>query len=188
MVLSSIQRQGAILDDDPLIFGKGTKLIVLPKGVRTTNGTLSILSNKNKPQVCLAAGYYSEKQEMNITEEDSSGMKTSTLKETNNAPFSTTRKTFFFAGFADEKKTMTDCWFMGAPAQRQEESTPTPMTPSSKECEENPGGPNGTGTGRHRNFEQQKTNFRSLLVHGLRLIFAKVVAFDMMITVKAAFF
>ncbi|XP_070989157.1 uncharacterized protein [Oncorhynchus clarkii lewisi] len=174
---------------DKLTFGKAINLIVEPNGT-PARPTLSILTplhkigNDDQPEVCLATGFFPRIENMNLT----LGNNVTVPHKTTKAALSSTR-TYFFAGFS--KENIKRCEMDGVVKKRVDDggfpdvsNYKTTATTASDNCEHERLN-NATAT----NYtDYTKMNFTSLVVYGLRVLFAKAVAFNVLFTVKALVF
>eukprot|EP00063_Salmo_salar_P020643 XP_013995478.1 PREDICTED: uncharacterized protein LOC106569063 [Salmo salar] len=153
--------------------------------------TLSILTPLHKsgdddqPKVCLATGFFPSTKNMNLILGNNDTVQLSTTK----AALSSTR-TYFFAGFS--KENIKRCEMDGnvePPVDDKDDSTDvsnynTTATTASVNCKDEP--LNNVTTTNYTDYT--KMNFTSLVVYGLRVLFAKAVAFNVLFTVKALVF
>ncbi|KAL6490036.1 hypothetical protein MHYP_G00003810 [Metynnis hypsauchen] len=161
-----------------LTFGKPIKLTVNPKGDETVTPTLSILSpSKGDGQdMCLAAGFFPKEGDLTLTVE---GKPISSSVD--KAVLSTTSGKYYFAKYA---KKIGDCKMNDIKAERHgSDPGVTPKAGNQADCK-----PQNEGTIKTEeinNTDDFKTNSLSLLVTGLRLLLAKAVAVNVMMTIKA---
>ncbi|XP_016103959.1 uncharacterized protein trdc [Sinocyclocheilus grahami] len=168
---------------DTLTFGKPITLKVVPKDVAPTPPFLSILSpfNGKGPDICLAAGFFPQEKTMTLNMK----VKKPENFTTSNAPLFKSSKTYYYAGSSDDeiqKCQMDEETADKTPDTPDTTDKPEKLTPQS--CETNartsPSGFIDTG--------DPKMNFMNLLVTGLRILLAKCVAVNVMMTVKAFVF
>ncbi|CAB1326182.1 unnamed protein product [Coregonus sp. 'balchen'] len=170
---------------DKLTFGKAINLIVQPNGTRA-HPILSILtplgeSSGDDPKVCLATGFFPREENMKLT----LGNNKSVDHSTSNAALSS-RRTYYYAGFS--KENIKHCVMEGITKAHDEDKDDftdnTTATTASVICKDEPLN-NATAT---NHTDYTKMNFTAVVVYGLRVLFAKAVAFNVLFTVKALVF
>ncbi|XP_051787525.1 T cell receptor delta constant isoform X2 [Erpetoichthys calabaricus] len=175
------------LEARPLTFGKGTKLTVKMKDQNPTGPQLNITviktKNNNKAAVCLASDFYSSSKNLILTSEGKDLLKANM----ENAALSLTKKLYSFAGVKEinSMKELT-CNVDNKTVSYKEniESTPSTInaTPPTKTC-------NATDAWKQpESNDLTKINFLSLTVNGLRVLLAKCVAFNLLMTARATIF
>ncbi|XP_029930650.1 uncharacterized protein trdc [Myripristis murdjan] len=172
---------------NPLTFGKRIRLTVLPRDPKDVKPTLSILrpqvgggSNTTGPQVCLAASFYPRGGTMVLT--GSAGREE---RSTSDAPLCTATKTYFYVGVS--KNSFSSCELNGTTENYIEPvttaaTTPTTTTPpvTTRATPPAPADPYRGAVPVNR-----KLNSQLLLMNGLRLLFTKTLAINMMLTIRA---
>ncbi|XP_057190953.1 uncharacterized protein LOC130554997 isoform X1 [Triplophysa rosa] len=164
---------------DPLTFGKPISLTVVPKDVPNTPPTLSIVHTieGKGSDICLAAGFFPRDKKMILNDDNDKSLNTS------NAALFPASKTYYYAGF--NKESIQKCKMDETIIEKEGAKTPdSPVTanPSEKKnvplsCQPsssvsaNTGGP--------------KMNSMTLLMTGMRILFAKCVAVNVLMSVKA---
>lgn len=165
--------------ETPLTFGDPIRLTVIPKDVPNTPPILSILSSlePDGQDICLAAGFFPKEKSMILNGDTANSLKT------DNAALSTSSKTYYYAGF--KPKSITTCKI------DQVEATPdSPVT--DKDEKDNSQTPQicptkapGNSLSVSTDNGNPKTNSMTLLVTGLRILLAKCVAINVLMSVKA---
>ncbi|XP_051787526.1 T cell receptor alpha chain MC.7.G5 isoform X3 [Erpetoichthys calabaricus] len=156
-----------LLCTDKLTFGAGTKLTVTPKDQNPTGPQLNITviktKNNNKAAVCLASDFYSSSKNLILTSEGKDLLKANM----ENAALSLTKKLYSFAGVKEinSMKELT-CNVDNKTVSYKENIESTPSTIN----------------------DLTKINFLSLTVNGLRVLLAKCVAFNLLMTARATIF
>ncbi|XP_035276579.1 uncharacterized protein LOC118229037 [Anguilla anguilla] len=147
---------------------------------------LSILENKEHPDlpVCLATGFFPKDGHMNLMSDK--GPKSPIVL--NNAPLSSD-KTYFFVGLS--KGPIENCSLHGVTESKEvpritEEDKKSDTETQERQCVP-PTAENVTEISTKHN-DYPKVNFMSLAVNGLRILFAKTVTFNMLMTLKAVVF
>ncbi|XP_043118358.1 uncharacterized protein LOC122361612 [Puntigrus tetrazona] len=175
---------GAFSATDTLTFGKPITLKVLPKDVSPVAPFLSILSplTGTGQDICLAAGFFPVEKTMILTEK---GAESESLS-VSGAPIFATTKNYYFAGFNGKK--IQQCQMDKEEADKTETLEPhvvtdKPEIQTAQSCETN----NDTSE-EFINAGDPKMNSINLLVTGLRILLAKCVAVNVMMTVKAFIF
>ncbi|KAL0966036.1 hypothetical protein UPYG_G00289890 [Umbra pygmaea] len=172
-----------------LLFSKPISLTVNPKG-NPIAPTLSVLIppggiESGNPEVCLASGFSPRNKLMTLTVESNNvNLNTST------AALSSKGNSFYFAGYSN--KHIETCQMDGiktkttddVPDKVTEVPGSTRAVPTAVICKEETLD-NVTDT---TYPDYTKVNFTSLVVYGLRVLFAKAVAFNVLFTVKALVF
>ncbi|XP_054877772.1 uncharacterized protein LOC129352676 [Poeciliopsis prolifica] len=154
-------------DCDALTFAKPIQLTVSPQGGSPVSPTLFLLSrlqpagssqevgSQSGPNVCLAAGFRPNEGDMVL---ETTGGPVSV--KTNPARLSATTKTYYYPGFSND--TISSCKLGEAKS-------------SSNKTDDQP----------DRIYPvKAQQNFFVLLISGVRLIFAKAVAFNTILTVR----
>ncbi|XP_016392086.1 uncharacterized protein LOC107726893 [Sinocyclocheilus rhinocerous] len=177
---------GAFSATDTLTFGKPITLKVVPKDVPATPPFLSILSplKGDGQDICLAAGFFPEDKTMTLTV----GVNKPVSLTTSEAPLFKSTKTYYYAGFNGEK--MQKCEMDGQTANKTLGTPDTPdttekpqkLTPQS--CQTSL----STDASEFINTGDPKMNSMNLLVTGLRILLAKCVTVNALMTVKAFIF
>ncbi|XP_077091536.1 uncharacterized protein trdc [Siphateles boraxobius] len=187
---------GAFSATDTLTFGKPITLTVLPKDVSPSPPGLSILSplkdkeqdKKGKEQdICVAAGFYPKDKTMTLTVEGKSPVSLNA----NNAELFKSSKTYYYAGFSGDtiQKCEMEKEMVDKDQVKSEESpdapvTESPIKPTSQSCE----GKASSTPASVFNRDDPKMKSMTLLVTGLRILLAKCVAVNVLMTVKAFLF
>lgn len=161
---------------DPLTFGKPISLTVVPRDVPNTPPTLSVLSpvQGKGSDICLAAGFFPREKKMILNDDDVNSL------DTSNAALFMASKTYYYAGF--NKESIQKCKMDQEEAIKTSESPVTAKPPKEKvplSCEQNTTTSVSTDTG------GPKMNSMTLLVTGLRILLAKCVAINVLVSVKA---
>ncbi|KAM4605742.1 uncharacterized protein trdc isoform 1-T2 [Polymixia lowei] len=100
---------------------------------------------------------------------------------TNTAALSPKTNSYYFAGFS--KDNIESCEMNGITVQQDTATAaPTTVAPVAVLCEEDPASYNTIQT------DNTKFNFSLLVVTGLRVLFTKTLAFNMILTIKALIF
>ncbi|XP_055057715.2 uncharacterized protein trdc [Misgurnus anguillicaudatus] len=165
--------------ETPLTFGDPIRLTVTPKDVPDTPPILSILSpvEPDGQDICLAAGFFPKDKSMILNEDPTDSLKTE------NAALSTSTKTYYYAGF--KQKSITHCKIDQVEAtpdspvtgKDEKDNSQTPKTCPTNAPVNSPSVSTDTGN--------PKTNSMTLLVTGLRILLAKCVAINVLMSVKA---
>ncbi|XP_035391922.1 uncharacterized protein LOC118242936 isoform X2 [Electrophorus electricus] len=162
----------AVLNTDPLVFGKPISLHVQPKS-KLEPPVLSILTPSKSSdvlKVCLAAGFAPKEGVMKLT---LPGNKPPIHHNISNAVLSK-KGVYYFAGFS--KDDIEKCQF-------QDKETSKPAEAASTCDPSNITNSNSSPT--YEITDDPKRNTMTLIVTGLRLLLAKAVAVNVMMTIKA---
>ncbi|XP_067220178.1 T cell receptor delta constant [Chanodichthys erythropterus] len=166
---------------DTLTFGKPITLTVTPKDATPTPPVLSILSPlDNKGQdICLAAGFFPRDKTMNLNT-DGKELKT------DNAVLFKSSKTYYYAGFNGGK--IQKCKVDEVVEPTADVIPVTEKTKGSVALSCPTKDPNAHAPPEFLNSDKPKMNSMTLLVTGLRILLAKCVAVNVLMTVKAFLF
>ncbi|XP_046884208.1 uncharacterized protein LOC124473027 [Hypomesus transpacificus] len=163
-----------------LTFGQSIRLTVNPNHKTPILPSLSILTplSGNAEEVCLATGFFPKDGIMQLTLQDNTNVSLNTEK----AVMSFSAKSYYFAGFSN--KRIQSCSMNGIPGITVGKTHVEPAVETlasictvetiADEIE-------------YADFIT-KINFSSMLVNGLRVVFAKAVAFNVLLTVKVLVF
>ncbi|KAL7876410.1 hypothetical protein AOLI_G00113730 [Acnodon oligacanthus] len=166
--------------DIQLTFGKPIKLTVNPKDDKPkVPPTLSILSPQggDGPQMCLAAGFFPKQGTLTLTEGDKT-----VPHEVDKAVLSTTSGNYYYAKYSTEK--IEACEMNGIKEIRKDSDAKEKSKEGNQiDCKSRNEGTSKTEE--INNTDDFKSNSLSLLVTGLRLLLAKAVAVNVMMTIKA---
>ncbi|XP_062408024.1 uncharacterized protein LOC134099247 [Sardina pilchardus] len=162
---------------DPLTFGKEISLQVTPKNPPQSLPTISILEpNPSGPDVCLAEAFSpKEGGDMAVNEQK---------KDLSKAVLSIKTKTYYFAAF---ETGITKCRFGEKDVTKNTKNDPKPTAPAAKQTESPLNCPDNITSSNQMAVApapDPKINFMSVLVTGLRIVFAKAVAINVIMTVK----
>ncbi|XP_021323330.1 uncharacterized protein trdc [Danio rerio] len=171
---------------DPLTFGAPIRLTVNPKEtVNSPPAFLSVLSpiKGHGSDICVAAGFFPQQKTMILTSEDGNTVN----QETSNAVLSLSSKNYYYVGSSEKK--IQECVMDGKTAKADKIDKPSgnpvednPKKTATLECHTNTTTPPST------NNDDPKTNSMTLLVIGLRILLAKCVAVNVMLSIKAFLF
>ncbi|KAL7879668.1 hypothetical protein SRHO_G00019220 [Serrasalmus rhombeus] len=168
------------VNTDPLTFGKPISLRVEPKDDNpVVKPALSILSPSQGggPQMCLAAGFFPKRGNMTLTVGDKT-----VSHEVDKAVLSTTSGNYYYAKYSTED--IKNCEMDGEKAKRQSSNANENRKKGNQiDCKSQNEGTSKTEE--ISNTDDFKRNSLSLLVTGLRLLLAKAVAVNVMMTIKA---
>ncbi|KAJ8357294.1 hypothetical protein SKAU_G00200880 [Synaphobranchus kaupii] len=173
---------------DELNFGTTvTHLIVSPNG-NDRKPVLSILESTGRPSVCLAAGFFPKTGQMTLMNQKDENHQLPVEQ----APLSSS-KTYFFVGLSRDGESIKTCSLNDAKVEQvipnvtdEVNDKNIPEKIQVKVCEKQPTDRNVTRIDSKHN--DPKVNFMSLVVNFLRILFAKTVTFNMLMTVKAVVF
>ncbi|XP_051985092.1 uncharacterized protein LOC127645492 [Xyrauchen texanus] len=168
---------------DPLTFGKPISLTVLPKDAIPTAPSLSIMSplKGDGKDICLAAGFFPRDKNMILT---ANGKSPVTLPTTSNAPLFISSKTYYYAGFNEDD--IEQCQMDQVVMTKTKTNVDIPVTdkpekfPIPQNCKMN-----ASSISASVFTDGPKVNSMTLLVTGLRILLAKCVAINVLMTVKA---
>ncbi|XP_036452671.1 T cell receptor delta constant [Colossoma macropomum] len=126
--------------------------------------------------MCLAAGFFPKQGSMTLTGDET------VSHEANKAVLSTTSGTYYYAGYSTGN--IGQCKMNGKDASKQSpEEKGITKEQTQNDCEPQSKATNKTEE--INNTDDFKSNSLSLLVTGLRLLLAKAVAVNVMMTIKA---
>ncbi|XP_039619532.1 T cell receptor delta constant [Polypterus senegalus] len=147
------------------------------------NITVIKTKNNNKAAVCLASDFYDSSKTLTLTSEGKDLLKANM----ENTTLSLTKKLYSFAGVKEinSMKELT-CNVDGQTVSYKENTESNPSTinaaPRNKTC-------NSTDAWKQpESHDLTKINFLSLTVNGLRVLLAKCVAFNLLMTARATIF
>ncbi|KAG5847476.1 hypothetical protein ANANG_G00126460 [Anguilla anguilla] len=151
---------------------------------------LSILENKEHADrpVCLATGFFPKKDYMDLTSDALTPKDQKRSIPLDNAPLSSD-KTYFFVGLS--KGPIENCSLHGVTVHKEvpritEEDNKSDTETQERQCVPPPAENVTEISTKHNDYP--KMNFMSLAVNGLRILFAKTVTFNMLMTLKAVVF
>ncbi|XP_070774772.1 uncharacterized protein trdc, partial [Enoplosus armatus] len=149
------------------LFGKAISLTVHPKDPAPVEPTLFVLSplqpegvsvNKLADEVCLATNFRPKDAEMDLNVKEGQ-----VTLNTSKAVLSQKEKTYVYAGFTNQ--TIYSCELHNTSANNDNVDNCADLHP-----------------------EKAKLNFYLLLMNGLRVVFTKALAFNTILTIRAALF
>ncbi|KAF7705831.1 hypothetical protein HF521_019085 [Silurus meridionalis] len=170
-------------DTDALTFGKPITLTVEPKIVTQSLPVLSILTALGGNDLCLAAGFSPKEGTVSLIKK---GENTVAERKVDNAVLSKSG-TYYFAAFSDEIDTCK----MKTETVNKTVGQPTTETGTNIKCDDEIGSGNETLVANQTRSNEiklhgdPKSNTLQLVVTGLRLLLAKAVGLNIMMTVKA---
>ncbi|XP_028988197.1 uncharacterized protein LOC114844776 [Betta splendens] len=130
------------------------------------------------PDVCLATDFRPKLGKMVLSINNGPAV----ILSTESAVLSSRSKSYFFAGFTNEK--IDSCRLNNTEEKTGEKNQPVPcptVEPTQPE-------PNATDTEPDHNAERSRLNFFLLLMNGVRLVFTKTLAFNTILTIRAVMF
>ncbi|XP_067309057.1 uncharacterized protein trdc [Pseudorasbora parva] len=167
---------------DTLTFGKPITLTVSPKDETPSAPAMSILSSLSdkKQDVCVAAGFYPRDKQMVLTPE---GKAPETLN-TSGAALLLSSRSYYYAGFSGGqlKACSVDEQRVDKATDAPQAEEKPPMPPIQPTCPTNSSAPGSVAS------DDPKMKSMNLLVTGLRVLLAKCVAVNVLMTVKAFLF
>ncbi|XP_067109845.1 T cell receptor alpha chain MC.7.G5 [Osmerus mordax] len=167
----------------PRTFGIGISLTVNPNDRSPIAPSLSILTplSGDAEEVCLATGFFPKDGQMQLTLRDATNVSLHTKK----AVMSFSAKSYYFAGFSS--KSIQSCSMNGITVEKKYdepvETLPATVETIASSCTVE----TIADEIEYADFIM-KINFSSILVNGLRVVFAKAVAFNVLLTVKVLVF
>ncbi|XP_066577748.1 T cell receptor delta constant [Amia ocellicauda] len=136
--------------------------------------SLMVPYNVTKPEACLASEFFPRSGNMVLSPTDTKPVK--------NAPLSMKQKVFYFVGISENE--IENCELQEVKTKRENTNKqPATVTPPEEvsSC-------NGTSPKTRDKTDYPKINFVTLTVNGLRMVFAKTVTFNVLMTVRAMVF